>query len=172
MLPSGVPAKVDFKVGDKSVHPHHGVGEVTAIEAKEIAGQKKNYYILKIVGSGTKVMVATDAAARLGLRKVVSRKEAKKVLDVLRVKEIAVTSQPWNRRYREYTEMLNSGSPYEVAKVLRDLSLIKADKELSFGERGLLDKARALLVTELAVARRCKETRVENEIEEILGLSA
>lgn len=160
---------MEFKVGDKSVHPHHGVGEVTAIEAKEIAGQKKNFYILKIVDSGMKVMVATDAAARLGLRKVISRNEAKKVLDVLREKKIAVTSQPWNRRYREYIEMLNSGSPFEVAKVLRDLSLLKSDKELSFGERGLLDKAKSLLVTELAVARRCKEERVQDEIEQILS---
>lgn len=160
---------MEFKVGDKSVHPHHGVGEVTAIEAKDIAGQKKTFYILKIVDSGMKVMVATDAAARLGLRKVISRKEAQKVLAVLREKKIAVTSQPWNRRYREYIEMLNSGSPFEVAKVLRDLSLLKTDKELSFGERGLLDKAKSLLVTELAVARRCKEERVQDEIEQILS---
>lgn len=161
---------MNFKVGDKSVHPHHGVGEVTAIEAREIAGQKKDFYILKIVDSGMKVMVATDAADRLELRKVISRKEAKKVLEVLEEKKIAVTSQPWNRRYREYTEMLNSGSLYEVAKVLRDLSLIKTDKDLSFGERGLLDKAKSLLVTELAVSRRCKEQRVQTEIEEMLGL--
>ncbi|MBZ0115413.1 MAG: CarD family transcriptional regulator [Sandaracinaceae bacterium] len=160
---------MDFKVGDKSVHPHHGVGEVTAIESKEIAGQRKTFYILKIVDSGMKVMVATDAAERLGLRKVMSRKDAQKVLDVLKEKKIAVTSQPWNRRYREYTEMLNSGSPVEVAKVLRDLTLLKTDKELSFGERGLLDKARSLLVTELAVAKRCKEAKVESEIEQILS---
>jgi CarD family transcriptional regulator len=161
---------MDFKIGDKSVHPHHGVGEVTAIEAKEIAGQKKTFYILKIVDNGMKVMVATDAAQRLGLRKVISRTEAKKVFDVLREKKIAVTSQPWNRRYREYIEMLNSGSPFQVAKVLRDLSLLKGDKELSFGERGLLDKAKSLLVTELAVARRCKEERVQGEIEQILSI--
>jgi CarD family transcriptional regulator len=161
---------MDFKIGDKSVHPHHGVGEVTAIEAKEIAGQKKTFYILKIVDNGMKVMVATDAAQRLGLRKVISRTEAKKVFDVLREKKIAVTSQPWNRRYREYIEMLNSGSPFQVAKVLRDLSLLKGDKELSFGERGLLDKAKSLLVTELAVARRCTEERVQGEIEQILSI--
>jgi CarD family transcriptional regulator len=158
---------MSFKVGDKAVYPNHGVGEVTAIEAKEIAGQKKTFYILKIVDTGAKVMVATDAAERL--RKVISRKEAQKVLEVLREKKIAVTSQPWNRRYREYVEMLSSGSPFEVAKVLRDLSLLKTGKELSFGERGLLDKARSLLVTELAVARRCKEERVQDEIEQILS---
>ncbi|MCA9610364.1 MAG: CarD family transcriptional regulator, partial [Myxococcales bacterium] len=68
-------------------------------------------------------------------------------------------------------EMLNSGSPYEVAKVLRDLAVIRGEKELSFGERGLLDKARNLLVGELSIARRCKETKVQSEIEEILGLN-
>lgn len=172
MVSFGVPPQLAFKIGDKSVHPHHGVGEVVAIDTKEIAGQKMTFYTLHLMSEGTKVMVATEAAAKLGLRRVVSRAEAKKVLDVLRDKTIAVTSQPWNRRYREYTEMLTSGSLYEVAKVMRDLSVIRGEKELSFGERGLLDKARALLVTELAISRRCKASRVENEIEEILGLSA
>lgn len=165
-------AELAFKVGDKSVHPHHGVGEVTAIEAREIGGHKTLFYTLSIIGSGTKIMVATNAAEKLGLRKVVSRAQAKKVIDVLRDDTLAVTSQPWNRRYREYTDMLNSGSPFEVAKVLRDLSVIRRDKELSFGERGLLDKSRTLLVTELAITRRCKEATVRNEIEALLGLDS
>jgi CarD family transcriptional regulator len=160
---------VSFTVGDKAVHPAHGVGEVTAIENREIAGHKKSFYILKILDTGMKVMVPTDAADRLGLREVISRKDAKKVVDILKSDEVAVTSQPWNRRYREYTEMLKSGSPFEVAKVLRDLYRLKGDKELSFGERRLLDQARSLLITELALARKCKEATVENEIQGILG---
>ena len=158
-----------FNVGDKAVHPAHGVGEVTAIENKEIAGNRKSFYILKILDTGMKVMVPTDAAMRLGLREVISKKDAKKVVDILKSDEVAVTSQPWNRRYREYMEMLKSGSPFEVAKVLRDLYRLKGDKELSFGERRLLDQARSLLITELALARNCKEEKVENEIAGILG---
>ena len=158
-----------FKIGDKAVHPNHGVGEVTNIENKEIAGSSKSFYILKILDTGMKVMVPTDAAERLGLRQVISRKDAKKVVDILKSEEIAVTSQPWNRRYREYMEMLKSGSPFEVAKVLRDLYRLKSTKELSFGERRLLDTARSLLITELALARRCKEQTVESEIQSILG---
>lgn len=158
-----------FKVGDKAVHPAHGVGEVTAIEDKEIAGNKTAFYILKILDTGMKVMVPTEAAERLGLRQVISKKDAKKVVDILKADEVAVTSQPWNRRYREYMDMLKSGSPFEVAKVLRDLYRLKSDKELSFGERRLLDQARSLLITELALARRCKESRVETEIQGILG---
>jgi CarD family transcriptional regulator len=157
-----------FKVGDKAVHPAHGVGEVTSIEKKEIAGTSKSFYILKILDTGMKVMVPTDAADRLGLRQVISKKDAKKVLDILKADEVAVTSQPWNRRYREYMEMLKSGSPFEVAKVLRDLYRLKGDKELSFGERRLLDQARSLLITELALARKVKESKVEQDIAGIL----
>jgi CarD family transcriptional regulator len=160
---------MDFKVGENAVHPHHGVGEVTAVEIKEIAGHRKTFYILRIVDSGMKVMVPTDAAERVGLRAVISKKEADKVLAVLKDNKVAVTSQPWNRRHREYIEMLKSGSPIEVAKVLRDLTRLKTDKDLSFGERRLLDQARSLLVTELALARRCKEDRVEAEIQGILA---
>lgn len=160
---------MDFKVGDKAVHPHHGVGEVTAVETREIAGHKKTFYILRIVDSGMKVMVPTDAARRVGLRAVISKKQADEVLAVLKETKVAVTAQPWNRRQREYIEMLKSGSPIEVAKVLRDLTRLKSDKDLSFGERRLLDQARSLLVTELALARRCKEDRVEAEIQGILA---
>lgn len=159
-----------FKVGDKAVHPAHGVGEITSIEKRDIAGNRTSFYILKILDSGMTVMVPTDGVERLGLRSVISKKDAQKVVAILKKDEVAVTSQPWNRRYREYTEMLKSGSPFEVAKVLRDLYRIKGEKELSFGERRLLDQARSLLVTELALARRCKEQRVEQEIESILGI--
>jgi len=158
-----------FKVGEMAVHPAHGVGEVTAIEDKDIAGSTKCFYILNILDTGMKVMVPTDAADRLGLRQVISKKDAAKVLDILRADEVAVTSQPWNRRYREYMDMLKSGSPFQVAKVLRDLYRLKSDKELSFGERRLLDQARSLLITELALARRCKESRVEQDIAGILN---
>lgn len=158
-----------FKVGDKAVHPAHGVGEIKRVESREIAGQKKSFYVLTILDTGMTVMVPTDGVERLGLRTVITKREAQRVLDILKADEIAVTSQPWNRRYREYMDMLKSGSPFEVAKVLRDLYRLKSDKDLSFGERRLLEQARSLLVTELALARRCKEQRVEQEIDGILS---
>jgi CarD family transcriptional regulator len=160
---------MSFKVGEKAVHPSHGVGEVTSIEDREIAGRRMSFYSLKILDDRQeKVMVPVDAATRL-LRPVISRADAKKVLDILKSHEVAVASGPWNRRQREYLAMLNSGSPFEVAKVLRDLHRRKGEKELSFGERRLLDHANRLLVTELALARKCKESRIENDIQGILG---
>lgn len=158
-----------FKVGDMAVHPAHGVGEVVDIEEKDIAGQRQPFYVLRIVDSGMKVMVAVLSADRTGLRDVISKRDAGRVVKVLEADEVAVRAQPWNRRYREYTSMLSSGSPFEVAKVLRDLCRLKSEKELSFGERRLLEQARNLLVTELALAKRCKESRVQEEIAGILG---
>jgi CarD family transcriptional regulator len=164
--------EITFKIGDKAVYPAHGVAEVTGIENRDIAGKPKAFYILKLVDSGMRLMIPTDGAARAGLRTVISKKDADKVLQILKSDEIAVDAQPWNRRYREYMDMLKSGSPFEVAKVLRDLYRLKGDKDLSFGERRLLDTARSLLVTELALARKIKEDRVEKEILGIFGLTA
>ena len=98
------------------------------------------------------------------MRPLISKKDAKKVLDILKTDEVAVKTQPWNRRYREYMEMLKSGSPFDVARVLRDLYRLRSGKELSFGERRLLDTARSLLMTELAFSLRKKEASIEKEI--------
>jgi CarD family transcriptional regulator len=158
-----------FKVGDKAVYPAHGVGEVTDIQTRTMGGQERSYYIIKIVENGMKIMVPVETAAAAGLRNVISRKEAKEVLEILKSKDVAVKTQPWNRRYREYMEMLKSGSPFEVAKVLRDLFRLKADKDLSFGERRLLDTARSLLITELALALKISEETVEKNLAGIFG---
>ena len=162
-------AQVAFKIGDKAVYPAHGVGEVTDIQKRTVGGRERSFYILKIIENGMKIMVPTETAADAGLRGVISRKEAKKVFEILKAEEVAVTTQPWNRRYREYMEMLKSGSPFEVAKVLRDLSRLKGDKDLSFGERRLLDTARSLLVAELALALKTKEENIEKDVQKIFA---
>ncbi|HUT76917.1 MAG TPA: CarD family transcriptional regulator [Polyangia bacterium] len=155
----------DYKKGDKAVYPAHGVGEVIDIQVRSLGGTERLFYVLSILENGMKVMVPVETAAQAGLRPVMSRKDAKKVMEVLAADEVAVKTQPWNRRYREYMEMLKSGSPMEVAKVLRDLFRLKSEKDLSFGERRLLDTARALLVTELALAFKVKEQTIENQIQ-------
>lgn len=158
-----------FKVGDNAVYPAHGVAQITAIESREIAGRKKDFYILKILDSGMKLMIPTDGATRAGLRDVISKRDVKKVMDILKDPRISVTVQPWNKRFREYTEMLTSGSAFEVAKVLRDLHRVKNEKELSFSERRLLEQARNLVVTELALAKNCDVDRVQRELDAVLG---
>ena len=164
IAPMPVAPHVDFKVGDKAVHPAHGVGEVTAIEQRDIGGSKQMFYVLRILDNGMKVMVPTGAASQVGLRVIMSDKEASSILATMRAREVAVDVQPWSRRFRVYTEMIKSGSPVEVAKVLRDMNRLKFDKDLSFGERRLLDQARSLLLKELAFAKKKTEAEMAEEI--------
>lgn len=150
-----------FKVGGKAVYPAHGVGEITEIQTKVVAGRERTFYVLKIIENGMKIMVPTDTASTTGMRPIISKNEANEVVGILKSTQVAVKTQPWNRRYREYMDMLKSGSPNEVAKVLRDLNRLKGDKDLSFGERRLLDTARSLLVAELALALHKDESEIE-----------
>jgi len=160
-----LPAAADpFEVGDKAVHPTHGGGEVTAIEQREIGGTQGKFYILRILDNGMKVMVPTTAVAQVGLRRVMSTREADTVLDTMKKREVAVDLQPWSRRFRAYTEMIKSGSPHEIAKVLRDMHRLKFDKELSFGERRLLDQAKGLLFKELALSKKVTEAEIAAQV--------
>ena len=159
----------NFKVGDKAVHPAHGVGEVTAIEQREIGGTRTTFYILRILDNGMKVLVPTTAATQVGLRAIMSDKQANNILQTMRAREVAVDVQPWSRRFRVYTEMIKSGSAVEIAKVLRDMNRLKFDKDLSFGERRLLDQARSLLLKELAFAKKKTEAEMAEEIRQIFS---
>lgn len=161
------PKNLKLAVGDKAVHPAHGLGEITAIEHREIGGAKGEFFILRILDNGMRVMVPRASAQASGLRPVMSPKEADKVLETMRAREVAVDLQPWSRRFRAYTEMIKSGSPHEVAKVLRDMYRLKFDKELSFGERRLLDQAKSLLMRELAAAKGMTEAALQAHVDEM-----
>ena len=156
-----------FKVGDKAVYPAHGVGEVTAIENRSIGGMEQTFYILRILENGMKIMVPTNNVRQVGLREVISKSKVDKVFKILREKTLSVETTTWNRRYREYMEKIKTGSVFEVAEVLRDLYILKIDKDLSFCELKLLDTARGLLIRELAVARGTNEEEIEKEFQKI-----
>ncbi len=160
----------EFSVGDNAVYPGHGVGEVTAIETKEIFGKKQTFYSIKIIDSGMKIMIPMDNVAQVGLRPIISKDEAGKVIGILKEKDIKIDNQTWNRRYREYMEKIKTGSVYEIAEVLRDLFLLKVEKELSFGERKMLDTARTLLLKELSLATSREELENQDEVKAIFGL--
>jgi CarD family transcriptional regulator len=112
------------------------------------------------VDSEMTIMIPTENVQTVGLRRIIGRDMVTKVYKILREKKVEVDQQTWNRRYREYTEKIKTGSVLEIAKVLRDLFVLKADKELSFGERKMLDTARNLLVKELAIARSFPEEKI------------
>ncbi len=159
-----------FKRGELAVYPAHGVGTILGIESREVSGTTRLFYILSIIDTEAIIMVPVDTASVVGLRKIVARDTVPKVYKILRERTDLplVDNQTWNRRYREYTEKIKSGCVMEVARVLRDLYLLKLDKELSFGERKMLDTAKNLLVKELSIARNLKEEKVEEELIRIM----
>lgn len=153
-----------YKPGDVVVYPAHGLAEITAVEVKQAGAQKVPFYVLKIRETGAKVMVAAHAANG-ALRPVMSASAAAEVLSVLQAPEVATNAQPWTRRHRIYTEMLKSGAPDAVAKVLRDMSRLRHDKDLSFAERKLLDQAKGLLLGELSAATGKSRPAMEKDLE-------
>ncbi len=156
-----------FKVGDKAVYPAHGVGEIKSVESRAISGSNQTFYVLQILDSGMKIMVPTGNVNSVGLRELISKQEVEDVYEVMRQRNIRIDNQTWNRRYRDYMDKIKTGSVYEIAEVLRDLSLLKRDKELSFGERKMLDTAKTLLIKELAISEKRTEKEIEGQVDEI-----
>ncbi len=156
-----------YKEGDKVVYPAHGVGVVDSIEMRKISGAEQKFYMISIIDTGMKIMVPVVQAKAVGLRRVIDSKTVEKVYDILRERNVAIDNQTWNRRYREYTQKIKTGSVLEIASVIRDLSVLKSDKDLSFGERRMLDTARGLLVKELSIAKARTEEAIRAELAEI-----
>ena len=156
-----------FKVGDKAVYPAQGVTEITGIECKEIMGSLQTFYVLKVLDSQKKIMIPVNKVSSVGLREVISRDDVDSIFCILKERDVVLDQQTWNRRYRGYIEKIKTGNAYEIAEVLRDLNLLKVDKNLSFGERKMLDTARRLLVQELSVATATNEESIEQQLESI-----
>jgi CarD family transcriptional regulator len=159
-----------FQIGDLAVYPAHGVGRIESIEQREISGDTHDFFIMRILENDMIIMIPVDNVHNVGLRNVITKKEVKAIYQILKERKASVNSQTWNRRYRDYMEKIKTGSLTEVAEVLRDLCLLKGDKELSFGERKMLDTARNLLVKEISIATKSKEQDIEKNIASMLSL--
>jgi CarD family transcriptional regulator len=159
-----------FKVGDLAVYPAQGVGVIEAIENRDVGGRKQLFYIMKIMGNGMKIMIPMNSAKSVGLREVIMETEIPKVYAILRNKDVTIDKQTWNKRYREYLEKIKTGSVFEIARVLRDLFILKSDKNLSFGERKMMDTAKNLLIKEISVASNAEETKVEEDLKRIFTI--
>jgi len=158
-----------FKVGDTAVYPSHGVGVIQSIESRKISENEQTFFIFRILDSEMTIMIPINNVESVGLRRLIHIEDIPKVYDILKKKDIEIENQTWNRRYREYMQKIKSGSVFEVAEVLRDLFNLKLEKDLSFGERKMLDAARNLLVKELSIAQNRPEEMIENSIKSIFS---
>lgn len=155
-----------FNVGDKVVYPMHGAGIIESIEEKAILNERQSYYIIKMPGE-VKVMVPTAKAEEIGVRNIIDKASAEKVIEVLE-QESTEMSMNWNKRYRDNMEKMKTGNIYEVADIVRNLSFKQKEKGLSTGEKKMLLNAKQILVSELVLAEQKElseiETLVENKI--------
>jgi CarD family transcriptional regulator len=159
-------ADLNFHIGDKVVYPNHGVGVIEQISSRSIGATVEKFYLLNIKASSLKVMVPCNNVGSVGIRRVVRNGEVQKILDALSISEDLSTAD-WKDRFKENSDRMRTGSLFEVASVLKSLIALHQAKPLSFREKKMLERARYLLVSELAMSRNCEE----NKIEELLTLA-
>jgi CarD family transcriptional regulator, regulator of rRNA transcription len=154
---------MDYKIGDKVVYPNHGVGIIEQINFGVMNGRTEKYYMLKIFSSGLKVMVPATNAISVGLRPVIRNGETLKVLSFLE-KGKPNSHHDWKHRFKENSERMRTGSLIEVAAVLKSLVSLSRTKPLSFREKKMLERAKFLLVSELATARNTSPENMEDAL--------
>ena len=159
-----------FHIGDKVVYPNHGVGIIEQISSRTFGATVEKFYLLKIKSSSLKVMVPFHNVASVGLRRVVKNGEIQKILDYLTDGECS-NNTDWKYRFKENSERMRTGSLLEVAAVLKSLLLLHQSKPLSFRERKMLERARYLFVSELAMAKYCEEAQIEDVLSKALSRS-
>src|SRR5580692_3864502 len=155
--------EIDFKLGQKVVYPNHGVGLIEQISYGSVNGKSERFYMLRIVSSGLKVMVPQSNIDNVGLRPVIRNTQAGAVLSYLE-KGRSDSHHDWKHRFKENSDRMRTGSLMEVATVLKGLVALSRTKPLSFREKKMLDRAKYLLVSELATVRNTSEQAVEGNI--------
>ena len=156
-----------FKVGDKVVYPHHGAAIIEKREKRVAFGEKKEYLVLRLAYGDLTLMVPADNTEGVGLREVINDEEVEEVFAVLRKKEARMPTN-WSRRFKNHSEKLRSGDIYQVAEVVRNLSIRDKDKGLSAGEKRMLTRARQILVSELTFALNVDTDAAEEKLASVL----
>ena len=154
-----------FKIGDKVVYPMHGAGIIEGIEEKEILGEKRKYYVMKMPIGDMKVMIPVDNVEEIGIREIIDDEDMNKVLTILQGDRTKMP-QNWNRRYRANMEKIKSGDIFEIASVVRNLMLRDAEKGLSTGERKMLNSAKQMLISEIVLVSNADQEETEKLIDE------
>ena len=153
-----------FNIGAKIVYPMHGAGIIEGIEEKEILGEKRKYYVMRMPIGDMKVMIPVDNVEEIGIREVIDREELDKVLTILQGDKTKMP-QNWNRRYRVNMERIKSGDIFEIAAVVRNLMIRDEEKGLSTGERKMLNN-KTDVISEIILVSDADEERIENLIDD------
>lgn len=156
-----------FSKGDRVIYPHHGAAVIEDLTTRQFLGEETKFFVLKLTHGDLTLMVPVDNTDEVGLREVVPKKEVRKVLDVLKKAESKMPAN-WSRRYKTNIEKIRSGDIYQVAEVVRNLSIRESEKGLSAGEKRMLSKARQILVSELTFAVDSSQEKAEAMVDKVL----
>ena len=159
---------IEYEVGDFVVYPHHGAGKVLKKEIKEMIGEKREYLTIKILHNDMTVMVPTENAGVAGLRRVIDEEAVEKVLGVLR-DDVSQMPKNWNRRFKHNRDKMKTGDIFELAEVVRNLSLRDHEKGLSTGEKQMFVKAKKILASELMYAKEMDEDEAAEWLDGVLA---
>ncbi|OFW55482.1 MAG: CarD family transcriptional regulator [Actinobacteria bacterium RBG_19FT_COMBO_54_7] len=159
-----------FDVGDVVVYPHHGAGLIEGIIKKCVDGEDVIYFVLRMCQGNLKVMVPADNSIQVGLRNVIGKDEVDRVFDVLGEDQTPMPTN-WNHRYKKNRDKLRSGDVFQVAEVVRNLTLRDMEKGLSSGEKRMLNQARDILASELMYAVDVEASEALHMIEEVFSTS-
>ena len=165
-----ISTRSSFHIGDKVVYPNHGVAVIEQISSRTIGQTVEQFYLLTIKSSSLKVMVPFHNVANIGLRRVIKNGEIQKIVDYLEDGECE-SAADWKDRFKENSDRMRTGTLLEIAAVLKSLLMLNQTKPLSFREKKMLDRARYLLVSELAIAKDCEEVEVEEFLSKALAKS-
>ncbi len=158
-----------FKVGELAVYPGQGVGIIDSVEKKKVDGVDKTFYVMKMLKRDVKIIVPVDMAESIGMRVIISQELVPKVYDIFKKKKAQIENGGWNKRYREFSEKIKTGSIFEIAEVMRDLLLLKQKKGLLFRETRMLEFVTNLVINEISLATNKDEHKIEEKIKEFLA---
>ncbi len=159
---------MDFRVGDKVVYPNHGVGIIEQVTRRPINGVAEQFYMLRIHANASLVMVPTANVKSVGLRPIIKKRAVDGLFKLLQ-EDFFEPESDWKGRYKDHSEKMRTGSIFQVAEVLRNLVYLSAKKSLSFREKRMLDRAKQLIISEVATVRGTNEKKVEDQIDKALN---
>ncbi len=160
-----------FNLGDKVVYPMHGAGVIETMESKEILGEIKKYYVLKMPIGEMKLMIPVDNVNNIGLRNIIEKQKVEEVYSVLKQKA-EINDSNWNKRYRDNMTKMKTGDIFEVAQVVRDLTYRDREKGLSTGEKKMLVSAKQMLILEITIATGMCSEEIQDYMDKIINLDA
>jgi len=158
---------VEFQVGEKVIYPNHGVGVVESIQTRPVDGGKISLYELRILANDSRVWVPQQNADGVGLRPVIRSSDVRKIFNLLGDGKVEQLSN-WKGRFKENSDKMRTGSLFEVAVVLKGLTYLSRKKALSFREKRMLERAKFLLVSEIAEAEEKSRGFVEEKVDKAL----